>query len=110
MLTGLVPAFRTPLGNILPALRDGSRGATGDRGQSRLRSVFVGAEVALSLVLLVGAGLLVRSLTHVLSVDRGFQTERRMLVTVSIPASYRRGRACARPPRTSWSGSGRCPT
>ena len=88
VLTGLVPAFRTPLGNILPALRDGSRGATGDRGQSRLRSVFVGAEVALSLVLLIGAGLLVRSLTHVLSVDRGFQTDRRMLVTVSIPASY----------------------
>ena len=88
VLTGLVPAFRTPLGNILPALRHGSRGATGDRGQSRLRSVFVGAEVALSLVLLVGAGLLVRSLTHVLSVDRGFQTDRRMLVTVSIPASY----------------------
>jgi putative ABC transport system permease protein len=88
VLTGLVPAFRTPLGNILPALRDGSRGATGDRGQSRLRSVFVAAEVALSLVLLVGAGLLVRSLTHVLSVDRGFQTDRRMLVTVSIPASY----------------------
>ena len=88
VLTGLIPAFRTPLGNILPALRDGSRGATGDRGQSRLRSVFVGAEVALSLVLLVGAGLLVRSLTHVLSVDRGFQTDRRMLVTVSIPASY----------------------
>ncbi len=88
VLTGLVPAFRTPLGNILPALRGGSRGATGDRGQNRLRSVFVCAEVALSLVLLVGAGLLVRSLMHVLSVDRGFQTEHRMLVTVSIPASY----------------------
>ena len=88
VLTGLVPAFRTPLGDILPALRSGSRGAIGDRGQNRLRSVFVCAEVALSLVLLVGAGLLVRSLMHVLSVDRGFQTERRMLVTVSIPASY----------------------
>jgi putative ABC transport system permease protein len=88
VLTGLIPAFRTPLGNILRALRDGSRGATGDRGQSRLRSVFVGAEVALSLVLLVGAGLLVRSLTHVLAVDRGFHTDGRVLVTVSIPASY----------------------
>jgi putative ABC transport system permease protein len=88
ILTGLVPAFRTPLGNIVPALREGARGTAGDRGQSRLRNMFVGAEVALSLVLLVGAGLLVRSLIHVLAVDRGFQTERRMLVTVSIPASY----------------------
>jgi putative ABC transport system permease protein len=88
VLTGLIPAFRTPLGNIVRALREGSRGTTGDRGQNRLRSIFVGAEVALSLVLLVGAGLLVRSLTHVLAVDRGFQTDRRMLVTVSIPASY----------------------
>ena len=110
VLTGLIPAFRTPLGNILPALRSGSRGATGDRGQNRLRSVFVGAEVALSLVLLVGAGLLVRSLIHVLSVDRGFQTERRMLVTVSIPASYGEDAHAPDRRRTSWSGSDRCPT
>jgi putative ABC transport system permease protein len=88
LLTGLVPAWRAPLGDIVPALRKGSRGAAGDRGQSRLRNVFVSAEVALSLVLLVGAGLLVRSLIHVLSVDRGFQTEQRLLATVSIPSAY----------------------
>jgi putative ABC transport system permease protein len=72
----------------VPALRDGQRGTAGDRGQRRLRSLFVAAEVALSLMLLVGAGLLVRSLLGVLSVDRGFRTDQRMLVTVSIPSSY----------------------
>jgi predicted permease len=88
LLTGLVPAWRTPLANIVSALRDGSRGTAGDPGQNRLRSLFVGAQVALSLVLLIGAGLLVRSLTHVLGVDRGFQTEQRLLATVSIPGAY----------------------
>lgn len=88
VLTGLLPAWRTPLGNIVSSLRGGARGTTGDRGHGRLRNLFVGAEVALSLVLLVGAGLLVRSLVQVLQTDRGFQTERRLLVTVSIPRSY----------------------
>lgn len=88
LLTGLVPAWRTPLTNIVSTLRDGSRGTAGDPGQSRLRNLFVGAQVALSLVLLIGAGLLVRSLVHVLGVDRGFQTEQRLLATVSMPGAY----------------------
>src|SRR5262245_41348164 len=46
VLTGLLPALRTPMGNILPALRQGARGSSGDRGQTRLRNVFVVAEVA----------------------------------------------------------------
>jgi putative ABC transport system permease protein len=86
--TGLVPALQAPQGDVLPALRHGQRGAVGDRRQNRLRHVFVGAEVALSLILLVGAGLLVRSLAQVLTVDRGFQTDHRLLATVTIPTSY----------------------
>jgi predicted permease len=92
LVTGLVPALRTPIGDIVPALRAGQRGATGDRVQNRMRAAFVTVEVALSLILLVGAGLLVRSLLTVLSVDRGFQTENRMLMTVNIPGSYGRVR------------------
>jgi predicted permease len=88
LVTGLVPALRTPMGNIVPALRQGARGASSDRSQTRLRSVFVAAEVALALLLLVGSGLLVRSLMTVLSVDRGFTTSNRLLVTVSVPSSY----------------------
>jgi putative ABC transport system permease protein len=92
LVTGLIPALRTPIGDIVPALRAGQRGATGDRVQNRMRAAFVTVEVALSLILLVGAGLLVRSLLTVLSVDRGFHTENRMLMTVNIPGSYGRPR------------------
>jgi putative ABC transport system permease protein len=92
VLTGLVPALRTPMGNIVASLRQGSRGAAGDRSQSRLRNFFVAAEVALALLLLVGAGLLVRSLVNVLSVDRGFHTENRLFATISVPSSYDRDR------------------
>jgi putative ABC transport system permease protein len=88
LFTGLVPALRTPMGNIVTALRPGARGAAGDRGQTRLRHAFVTAEVALALLLLVGAGLLVRSLVGVLNVDRGFTTANRLFVTVSAPSSY----------------------
>jgi len=69
-------------------MRQGQRGSVGDRRQDRTRGLFVGAEVAIALMLLVGAGLLVRSLLQVLTVDRGFQTERRLLLTVSIPRAY----------------------
>jgi predicted permease len=88
VLTGLVPALQAPRAHLLAAMRDGQRGSTGDRRQDRARAIFVGAEVALALLLLVGAGLLVRSLFQVLTIDRGFATERRLLVTVSIPTSY----------------------
>lgn len=87
LVTGLVPALWAPA-EILPGLRQGQRGAVGDRQNDRVRNLFVGAEVALSVVLLVGAGLLVKSLVQVLSVDRGFQTEQRLLATVSIPSAY----------------------
>ena len=53
-----------------------------------MRNVFVAAQVALSLMLLVGAGLLVRSLFQVLTVDRGFQTEQRLMAGVAIPYTY----------------------
>jgi putative ABC transport system permease protein len=88
LITGIVPAMRVPLGNVIVSLRQGARGSAGDRGQNRLRNAFVTVEVALALLLLVGAGLLVRSLVTVMSVDRGFQAENRMLLTVSLPASY----------------------
>ncbi|MBI4475075.1 MAG: ABC transporter permease [Acidobacteria bacterium] len=86
--TGIVPALMTPVGEVARAIRDSQRGFVGDRRHDRLRAAFVGAEVAFAVVLMIGAGLLVRSLIHVMSVDRGFQTERRLLMTVSIPGAY----------------------
>jgi len=82
------PAFQAPYKNIVAGLREGERGQAGSRAQKRFRAVLVSAEVALSLMLLVGAGLLIRSFDRLLRVDRGFQSENRLLVGVNIPRIY----------------------
>lgn len=61
ILTGLVPAFQASRGDLAPALREGERGVAGTPRQRRLRAALVAAEVALTLALLVGAGLLLKS-------------------------------------------------
>ncbi len=88
VLTGLVSALQASQGALVPALREGERGTAGSPRQQRIRHVLVGVEVALALMLLVGAGLLIRSFNAVLRADRGFQTERRLLVQLSPPSSY----------------------
>jgi predicted permease len=88
VVTGLVPAWRSPLLHIVSALREGQRGLTGDRGQDRTRTALVAVEVAVSVLLLVGAGLLTRSLINVLTVDRGFATERRLSAEITMPGAY----------------------
>src|SRR5207249_11912055 len=65
-LSGLAPALQAPHANLIFALREGERGQTGGSPQKRLRSALVILEVALSLILLVGAGLLVRSFGRLL--------------------------------------------
>jgi len=89
VLSGLVPALQAPYRNIVVGLREGERSQAGSRAQKRLRSVLVAVEVALSLMLLVGAGLLIRSFDRMLRADRGFQSENRLLVAVNIPGSYK---------------------
>jgi predicted permease len=73
LLFGLAPALAFARTDPEAALRSGDRGAT--RRGGRLRKVLVVAEVALSLVLLAGAGLLARSFLNQISVDRGFRTD-----------------------------------
>jgi putative ABC transport system permease protein len=87
VLSGLAPALQAPARGIAARLRDGDR-QTGSRAQGRLRATLVTGEVALSFLLLVGAGLLIRSFTQLMSVDRGFQTENRLLFSVNMPNSY----------------------
>jgi predicted permease len=89
VLSGLVPALQAPYKNLVVGLREGERSQAGSRAQKRVRAVLVGAEVALSLMLLVGAGLLIRSFDRLLRVDRGFQAENRLLVAINIPGSYK---------------------
>ena len=87
LLSGLVPALQAPWKAIAQALHAGDR-QTGARGQQRIRTIMVTAEVALSFILLVGAGLLIRSFTQLTRTNMGFQTEHRLLFSVSFPSSF----------------------
>lgn len=88
IITGLMPAMQLSRGDLITSLREGERGVAGTPRQRRLRAALVGAEVALTLALLVGAGLLLRSFSALLRVERGFQTERRVLVQINLPQQY----------------------
>ncbi len=82
---GLAPALRAVAGNLADALRDRGSDTGGVRG-NKLRSAFVVLEVALSLVLLIGAGLMVRSFVQIQRVDPGFDA--RNVVTFNAPLSF----------------------
>ncbi len=87
ILSGLAPSLQAPANQIAASLREGDR-QTGSRGQGRLRAILVTCEVALSFLLLVGAGLLIRSFVRLTNVDPGFHTENRLLFSVSMPNAY----------------------
>ena len=70
---GLVPTLRVSGINLQESLKDGGHGTSSGRKHDRMRAVLVVSEVALACVLLVGAGLLLRSFLRVLDVDLGFQ-------------------------------------
>jgi len=92
VVSGLIPALQIPYARSAVALRSGERTATGSRRAKRLRNVLVAAEISLSLILLIGAGLLVRSFGELLGVDRGFATENRLVFSVTIPDDWDGGR------------------
>ena len=71
---GLVPAWEASRVSLSQKLKEGGRGAAGSRRAGRVRQGLVIAEVALSVIVLVGAGLLLRSLGRLLNVDPGFQS------------------------------------
>ena len=73
LLFGLAPGLKVSAGNLHEALKDSGPGTSAGRSHERLRTILVVSEVALACVLIVGAGLLLRSFLHVLDVDLGFQ-------------------------------------
>jgi putative ABC transport system permease protein len=85
ILFGLVPAFQAARADQIENLREGGRGSGVGRRHTRLSRVLVVAEVALSIVLLAGAGLLLRSFWHVLQVNPGFNPEHLTTVQIWIP-------------------------
>jgi predicted permease len=82
---GLAPALRTFQPNIHERLKEGGRGASGAR--HRAQGVFVILETALALVLLVGAGLMIRSLAALWSVDPGFRPQNVLTFSISLSPS-----------------------
>jgi predicted permease len=83
---GIVPAFRTARSDLQGALREGGRGSS-LVARDRVRQLLVAAEVALSLMLLVGAGLLIRSAILLQGVEPGFETRRLFTAWLALPPS-----------------------
>jgi putative ABC transport system permease protein len=88
LLFGMVPALQSAPRNLSGQLKGGARGGASRHG-ARLRSSLVVAQVALSLVLLVGAGLLIRSFASLLGVDDGFNPDRLLTAEIRLnPGEY----------------------
>lgn len=85
LLAGLTPALASVRSDVAGGLRERA-GGTGGRDRGRLQSALVVGEVALALLLLVGAGLMVRSFSAQLAVDPGFDSERLVGFRVQLPA------------------------
>ena len=85
VLFGLVPAVRAMKPNVLDVLQDSSRGTTPSRAARRLSDLMVVAEVALALMLLVSAGLLVRSFVRLTAIDPGYRTTGIVATHVVLP-------------------------
>jgi len=85
LVLGAAPAVHTRLARLDVALKDTARGSTGAH-TARLRAVLVASEVALAVVLLVGAGLLIRTAANLMAVDPGFETGSVLTMNVAIPA------------------------
>jgi predicted permease len=84
VLFGLLPAIRATSRNLQGVLRAGSRGSVGNAGQ-RLRGALVVAEVALAVILVVGAGLAMKSFARLLEVNPGFNPKNVLAVRLGIP-------------------------
>jgi predicted permease len=80
---GLTPALKSSLPDLQETLKQGGRGTSGTR--QRMQSVFVVAEIALALVLLIGAGLTIRSLAKLWGVDPGFNPHNVLTFGLSLP-------------------------
>ena len=85
VIAGLAPAWRLTKANLNEAMKQGLSKTDSDSGGNRTRSVLVVSEVALSLVLLIGAGLMIRSLWKLRSVNPGFDSHNVLTMKLTLP-------------------------
>jgi len=86
VLSGLAPALQVSRPNLNETLQEGGRGADPGAARHRVRNLLVILEVAMSLVLLTGAGLLIKSFINLQRVDPGFNAENVLTMRVSLPS------------------------
>lgn len=84
LLFAVLPALQVSRGNVNESLQEGSRGAVGPESQ-RLRALFVISQVALSMLLLAGAGLLIKSFGNLRGTNPGFDASRVNVIDLSLP-------------------------
>src|SRR5262249_42337055 len=87
VLFGLAPALRATRAHLAPALKDAAQTMTGGH-RLRLGNAFVGAQEALSVVLLIGSGLVVRSLQSLQKLDAGFDRQNVLTFGLDLPSGY----------------------
>jgi predicted permease len=85
LFSGIVSTFSSVRGNILGGLQEGSRSHSGGRSRAMLRRVLLTAEVGLTVVLLVGAGLLLKSFQHLRSSDLGVPVDNTLTLHLELP-------------------------
>jgi putative ABC transport system permease protein len=88
VLFGLLPALQATGGAVAEGLREGARGTVGSRRAQRLRGILVIAEVALAVVLLVGAALLVQAFARLIRVDAGYDARQVLTLDLTLPTTY----------------------
>jgi len=88
IIFGFAPAIQISRSELFESLKEGSRGSTGGRRSQFVRSSLVVAEITLSLVLLVGAGLLIRSFYLLMSEDLGFDPSNTLTMQIWLPESH----------------------
>ena len=97
LLFGLVPALQSSRPNLVVNLKEGSLGAGAGAGHHRFRSTLVVVEFALSLILMIGAGLLLRSFGRLMEVDPGFDADNILMARIWLPVPNRNWILIARP-------------
>src|SRR5215470_5874070 len=84
-LFGLIPAWQSARADLIPALKDAEAGAAQHKRRRNLHGALVVAQVALAVVVLIGAGLLVRSLLRRFAIDLGFRADNLLIVPLELP-------------------------